>query len=281
MQRPDGSGGVHGVARRCGRAVARIRRTHFQRRGDRRPVPQRFGDAVQVLRLSANLPDRSVDAPIPIARGAAGHMTITENQRSAIEAPGNVLVMAGAGSGKTSTLVERCLHHVLHPKEPVSVAEMLIVTFTEAAAAEVRRRIVERLESARSKADGGVAARLEREIALIESAQISTLHSFCLQLVREHFQELGLDPSMLVFRDEQAALVKQTAIDRIMGRHFESATKDAERVLELIETYVSGDDSRIRRLIVKLHNYAQTLAHPARWFAEQIASLQEPEPRLW
>jgi ATP-dependent helicase/nuclease subunit A len=208
-------------------------------------------------------------------------MIITGNQRSAIEASGNVLVMAGAGSGKTSTLVERCLYHVLHPKEPVSVVEMLIVTFTEAAAAEVRRRIVERLESARSEADGGVAARLEREIALIESAHISTLHSFCLQLVREHFQELGLDPSMLVFRDEQAAMFKQTALDRVMGRHFEFATKDAERVLELIETYVSGDDDRIRRLIVKLHNYTQTLAHPGNWFAEQIISLQKPEPRLW
>src|SRR5688500_19296649 len=97
-------------------------------------------------------------------------MIFTESQQAAVARPGNVLVMAGAGSGKTSTLVERCLYHVLHPNQPVSVAEMLIVTFTEAAAAEVRRRIVERLESARSKADGAVAARLEREIALIESA---------------------------------------------------------------------------------------------------------------
>lgn len=208
-------------------------------------------------------------------------MIITGNQRKAIEASGNVLVMAGAGSGKTSTLVERCLHHVLHPKEPVSVAEMLIVTFTEAAAAEVRRRVVERLEKARGSADAADARRLEREIALIESAYISTLHSFCLRLVQEHFQELGLDPSVVVCREEQAAVYMENALDRILQRHFESATKDAERVQDLVETYAAGDEERIRETIRKLHRYTRTLATPAAWFARHIADLQEPEPGLW
>src|SRR5688572_15003410 len=162
-------------------------------------------------------------------------MTITDNQRKAIEAAGNVLVMAGAGSGKTSTLVERCLHHVLHPSQPVSVTEMLIVTFTEAAATEVRRRIAERLETERAGADPLVGSRLERELALLESSHISTLHSFCLHLVREHFQELGLDPAIAVFREEQAALFMQMAMDRLLQRHFEAATKDAQGIHELIE----------------------------------------------
>src|SRR5687767_5528988 len=102
-------------------------------------------------------------------------MTVTDNQRKAIEASGNVLVMAGAGSGKTSTLVERCLHYVLHGERPISVTEMLIVTFTEAAATEVRGRIAQRLERERADADPVTASRLERELALIESAPISTL----------------------------------------------------------------------------------------------------------
>ena len=208
-------------------------------------------------------------------------MTITDNQRRAIEASGNVLVMAGAGSGKTSTLVERCLHHVLHARQPVSVTDMLIVTFTEAAATEVRRRISERLERERAGADPVAALRLERELALLESAHISTLHSFCLHLVREHFQELGLDPAIAVFREEQAALFMQMAMDRVMERHFEAATKDAQRIHELIEVYAAGDEEKIRALVRRLHKYTQTLARPAAWLSEQLASLQQEQPALW
>ena len=208
-------------------------------------------------------------------------MTITENQRRAIEASGNVLVMAGAGSGKTSTLVERCLHHVLHADRPVSVTEMLIVTFTEAAATEVRRRIAERLEGDRAGADPVAALRLERELALIESAHISTLHSFCLHLVREHFQELGLDPAIVVFREEQAAMFMQMAMDRVMERHFEASTKDAQRIHELIEVYTAGDEDKIRALVLRLHKYTQTLARPAAWLSEQLARLQQEQPALW
>jgi ATP-dependent helicase/nuclease subunit A len=208
-------------------------------------------------------------------------MTITDNQRSAIEASGNVLVMAGAGSGKTSTLVERCLYHVLHAGQPVSVTEMLIVTFTEAAATEVRGRIAERLERERAGAIPVAALRLERELALIESAHISTLHSFCLHLVREHFQELGLDPAIAVFREEQAAMFMQMAMDRVMERHFEAATKDAQRIHELIEVYAAGDEEKIRALVLRLHKYTQTLARPAAWLSEQLARLQQELPALW
>jgi ATP-dependent helicase/nuclease subunit A len=207
--------------------------------------------------------------------------TITQSQRAAIEATGNVLVLAGAGSGKTSTLIERCLYYVLHSAQPISVTEMLIVTFTDAAAAELRKGLRERLESARLSADAATGARLDREIALIESAHISTLHSFCLHLVRQHFHEAGLDPSLVVLREEQAAVFIENALHGIMERHFDAATKDAERVRHLVEVYAAGDEERIRALVLKLHHYAQTLADPARWFSEQIANLQEESPKLW
>jgi ATP-dependent helicase/nuclease subunit A len=208
-------------------------------------------------------------------------MIITDNQRRAIETSGNMLVMAGAGSGKTSTLVERCLHHVLHGERPVSLTEMLIVTFTEAAATEVRGRIAERLEGERANGDPVAALRLERQLALIESAHISTLHSFCLHLVREHFQELGLDPAMAVLREEQAAMFMQMTMDRVMERHFEGATKDAQRIYELIEAYAAGDEEKIRALVLRLHKYTQTLAKPAAWLSEQLAALQREQPTLW
>jgi len=208
-------------------------------------------------------------------------MTITDNQRRAIDASGNVLVMAGAGSGKTSTLVERCLHHILRPDLSVSVTEMLIVTFTEAAATEVRKRIAERLERERAGADPVVSLRLERELALLESAHISTLHSFCLHLVRDHFQELGLDPAIAVFREEQAAMFMQMALDRVMERHFETATKDAQRIHDLIEVYAAGDDQKVRALVLRLHKYTQTLAQPVAWLSGQLASVQQEQPALW
>jgi ATP-dependent helicase/nuclease subunit A len=208
-------------------------------------------------------------------------MVITNSQQAAIDALGNVLVLAGAGSGKTSTLVERCLRCILHAHDPVSVDEMLIVTFTDAAAAEVRRRLNERLELARTHAPAADAVRLEREMALVASAQISTLHSFCLHLVRQHFHELGLDPSLAVLSDEQALLLMGAALDSVMEGHFEAATKDAQRVQELIQVYGAGDEDRIRALLVRLHKYTQTLPDPGRWFSQQTAALQEEKPRVW
>ncbi len=208
-------------------------------------------------------------------------MTLTDNQRRAIETSGNVLVMAGAGSGKTSTLVERCLHHVLNGARPISVTEMLIVTFTEAAATEVRRRIAERLERERAGADPVTALRLERELTLAESAHISTLHSFCLQLVREHFQDLGIDPAIAVLREEQAAMFMEMAMNRIMERHFDGATKDAQHIHELIEAYAAGDEEKIREFVLRLHRYTQTLTHPATWLSGQLAALQHDQPASW
>jgi ATP-dependent helicase/nuclease subunit A len=208
-------------------------------------------------------------------------MVITRNQQAAIDALGNVLVLAGAGSGKTSTLVERCLLSVLRAGDPVNVDEMLIVTFTDAAAAEVRRRLNERLEIARTQAAPADALRLERQLALVPSAQISTLHSFCLHLVRQHFHALGLDPSLAVLSDEQAFLLMGAALDTVMESHFDAATKDAQRVQELIQVYGAGDEESLRRLLVRLHRYTQTLPDPSRWFAQQTATVQEEKPRQW
>jgi ATP-dependent helicase/nuclease subunit A len=205
----------------------------------------------------------------------------TPSQRNAVEQPGNVLVLAGAGSGKTSTLVERCLFHILHPAHPVGVDEMLIVTFTDAAAAEVRQRLRERLERARDEATPVTTANLERQIALVESAHISTLHSFCLELVRQHFYEIGLDPSLTVFREEQSAVLREQALDTLCERHFESATEEAERVQDLIRIYGGGDQNKIRASILKLHEYTQTLVNPGEWLAEQVALFQCDSPTRW
>src|SRR5436305_1369600 len=102
-------------------------------------------------------------------------MSLTPNQAQAVAARGNVLVAAGAGTGKTRTLVERCLDCLVHEQTPVSIDEILMITFTEAAAAEMRRRIRDRLEE--EKRLDSADTRWPEQLALFESAQIGTLHS--------------------------------------------------------------------------------------------------------
>jgi len=115
-------------------------------------------------------------------------MALTPAQQQAIKARGNVLVVAGAGTGKTRTLVERCLDCLLHEQPLASLDQILMVTFTEAAATEMRQRIRERLEEEANRDPAN--PRWSEQLALFETAAIGTLHSFCLQLVREHFYEL-------------------------------------------------------------------------------------------
>src|SRR5580692_1439989 len=109
---------------------------------------------------------------------------LTPSQQRAVAARGNVLVMAGAGTGKTHTLVERCLNLICD--EQVSLTEILIVTFTEAAATEMRERLRNALENSAHRSAG---ANLSEQLALFDAAHIGTLHGFCFKLVREHFHE--------------------------------------------------------------------------------------------
>src|SRR5580692_7240208 len=114
---------------------------------------------------------------------------LTPSQQRAVAARGNVLVMAGAGTGKTHTLVERCLNLIC--EEGVSLDEILIVTFTEAAATEMRERLREGLERAERAARQHVSdVNLQEQLALFDAAHIGTLHGFCFKLIREHFHEL-------------------------------------------------------------------------------------------
>ena len=109
-------------------------------------------------------------------------MSLTAAQQQAISERGNVLVVAGADTGKTSTLVKRCMNCLIEASPPASIDEILMVTFTEAAAAEMRQRIRARIEEQSLKEPQ--SARWQEQLALFETAHIGTLHSFCLQLIR-------------------------------------------------------------------------------------------------
>jgi ATP-dependent helicase/nuclease subunit A len=204
---------------------------------------------------------------------------LTESQRRAIAANGNVLVVAGAGTGKTSTLVARCVARI---EEGCSIENILMVTFTDAAAAEMRARIRQELtRRARSAATPERSALFEQQLALLDTAFISTLSAFCLQLVREHFYELELDPQVGVLDEQQAWPLLESALDALLQRHYGGDSAAAKAIRELVRRHAGGSDEKIRRWIVKLHRHAQTLADPEGWLAGQLACFGQSEPVQW
>jgi ATP-dependent helicase/nuclease subunit A len=211
-------------------------------------------------------------------------MSFTPDQQAAIVARGNVLMVAGAGTGKTTTLVQRCLHCLLEEKPPVTMEEILMVTFTDASAVDMRRRIREALETEIEKlkqSDQEAAERLQEQLALFDTAQIGTLHSFCLQLVRQHFYELELDPQLAVMPEEEAKLLADETLGEIFEAHYAGKTPNAEAVQQLIQTQARGWDLPIRALVLKLHHYTQTLRDPEGWFASQCAMFHSAEAAQW
>lgn len=209
-------------------------------------------------------------------------MSTTSAQQQAIHASGNVLVAAGAGAGKTSTLVARCVRLIT---EGGSLENILMVTFTEAAAAEMRARIRKALEESRKqKAESGNDANaplLDEQLALLDTAAIGTLHSFCFKLVRRHFHELELDPQLNVMDEARATVLMEETLDELFRQHYTGVRGGGGALEELIEQHAGGREQPVRDLILKIHRYTQTQPNPGAWIAEQLRVLADPQPTAW
>ncbi|MDD5138688.1 MAG: UvrD-helicase domain-containing protein [Verrucomicrobiales bacterium] len=219
--------------------------------------------------------------------------SLTPSQRQAVAARGNVLVMAGAGTGKTKTLVARCLDCL--ERERASLDKLLIVTFTEAAAAEMRQRLRRAIEARTQDAslnsqplaaskqgeDGSTLNFWRSQLALFDIAHIGTLHSFCLRLVREHFHELGLDPQLAILDEGEARQLANETLDEQFQAHYAGEDEFSIAVKNLIQIHGGGRDEKIRALILRLHNYSQTRPAAAGWLAEQIQKFSAAEPADW
>src|SRR5437899_17763 len=168
--------------------------------------------------------------------------TLTDSQGQAIQARGNVLLVAGAGTGKTSTLVERCVRLLL--EENCSLDEILMVTFTEAAAAQMRSRIRAQLLGLQATLgeDCAPGQHVQKQVALLDTAHICTLHSFCLQLLRAHFYQLGLDPAVVVLDERQTAPLIAPAFDSLFHRYYAEDTPEAISVQQLVRDLGGGSD---------------------------------------
>lgn len=216
-------------------------------------------------------------------------MSLTTAQQQAVKSSGNVLLVAGAGTGKTSTLVARCLHCLLDEKPPATLDEILMVTFTEAAALEMRQRlrealeriIQEKLKAGKRRSSDSELGRLEEQLALFDAAHIGTLHSFCLKLVRQHFYELELDPQLTVIPEEEARLLADETLNDILEKHYTSPDSAPEAVQQLIRAQGRDGDGLIRALVLRLHHYTQTLHDPDGWFSKQSTMFRAAEPTVW
>ena len=168
----------------------------------------------------------------------------------------NILVAAAAGSGKTSVLVERVISHIIN--KDCDINEILVVTFTNAAAGEMRERIAQ-----------AIAQRLpdkekERQLILLNAASISTLHSFCQNIIRQNFHRIDLDPKFRLASPQEIDLLKLDVLEALFEEKYDEADNDA--FLEFTDTYGSerGDDN-IYDIILKLYEYAQSQPFPEKW----------------
>ncbi|RSK37040.1 helicase-exonuclease AddAB subunit AddA [Bhargavaea beijingensis] len=189
--------------------------------------------------------------------------TWTDAQWRAIHASGSdLLVSAAAGSGKTAVLINRLIGKVTDPDDPIDVDELLVVTFTNAAAAEMRHRMATALEEAIEKNPS--SSRLRRQLSLLNKAQISTLHSFCMNIVRQYAYVLDIDPGFRIADTSEAALLRDDVVSRVLEEAYGS--ENPEPVYRLADSFTSDrDDQAIEVLIEKLYDYSRVHPKPEEW----------------
>lgn len=189
----------------------------------------------------------------------------TKEQQQGITAQdGTLLVSAAAGSGKTSVLVERILHRITKENDPCDVDRLLVVTFTKAAAAEMKQRLAKKLSE--RMAQNPRDRRLLRQQMLLPQASISTIHSFCSALLREHFHRLDLSPQFTVAEESQTAALEEEAMNTALEEAY--ATNDPA-FLRLSELLGSGrDDKKLAEEVLRLHRFVCSHPFPDRWLDE-------------
>ena len=190
----------------------------------------------------------------------------TTEQKQCIEADGGpLLVSAAAGSGKTAVLVQRILHKITREENPVSIDRLLVVTFTKAAAAEMKQRIAAELSRRMGEHPGD--RRLRRQQGLLPRAAISTVDSFCANLVRENFHLLDISPQFRVAEDAETRLLRDEAVGEIIEEAYAQAEPG---FLELADMLGNGkNDRRLAEDIEKIYDFIQSHADPEGWLDEK------------
>lgn len=187
----------------------------------------------------------------------------------------NLLVSAAAGSGKTAVLVERIINMISEGEKPADIDRLLVVTFTNAAAAEMRQRIALALD--KKLCENPENEHLQKQLSLLQGAQITTIHSFCLNVIRNYFYRIDLDPSFKIADESDTTLMKSDVVSDLLERWYEEGREDFHR---LVESYsYSKSDAPIEELILQLYDFSMSSPWPKDWINDKrkLFELENPE----
>lgn len=209
-------------------------------------------------------------------------MTWTNPQSEAIKSRNqNLLLAAAAGSGKTAVLVERIIQRLSESGQPLDITEILVVTFTKAAAGEMRERIGAALTKKLEEDDGALAdevrTHVEQQLALLPAASISTFHAFCQHVLRTYFYTIDLDPRFTVAGTEELEILRQTVLEDLFLAWYEDKEKAA--VITRLTDIFGNDrgDDRLMDLIVQIYDYSRSQPWPTEWLHQATAQYDLPE----
>ena len=207
----------------------------------------------------------------------------TDEQQQAIDTRKcNLLVAAAAGSGKTAVLVERIIKIITNEENPVDIDKLLVVTFTSAAAAEMRERIAAAISKALEKNPN--PKNLQKQLTLLSRANITTMHSFCLDVIKNYFYTIDLDPSFRIADETEITLMKNEIIEDIFEELYE---EDNEYFKGLVEAYSTAkDDEKLKDIILNLYKFSMSGPWPESWLIEKaeefnINTLEELDKTKW
>lgn len=194
----------------------------------------------------------------------------------------NLLVAAAAGSGKTAVLVERIIKIVTDIENPVDIDKLLVVTFTNAAASEMRERIAAAITKELEKNPS--SKNLQKQLTLLSRANITTIHSFCLDVIKNNFHTIDLDPAFRIGDETEGTLLKNEIIDELFEDLYEN---DDKEFFNLVEAYSgSKDDKKLKEIILDLYRFSMSGPWPEKWLREKaeafnINSLNELDNTIW
>lgn len=178
----------------------------------------------------------------------------------------NILVSAAAGSGKTAVLVERIIKMITEGEHPVDIDRLLIVTFTNAAAAEMRERIGNAIEKALEEDPEN--EHLQRQQTLIFNAQITTIDSFCLYVIRNHFYEIDLEPNFRIGDEGELKLLKEDVMNAVLSRNYE---EKAQAFTAIVDGYAAGrSDAALGGMILSLYEFSRSYPWPEEWLKDCV-----------
>lgn len=198
---------------------------------------------------------------------------LTKEQAAAVyDRGGGLLVSAAAGSGKTKVLVDRLMAHLTDPENPKDIDRFLIITYTKAAAGELRGKIAEEL--GRRLADTPRDRHLRRQTTLVYKAEIKTVHGFCSTLIRENAHLLNVSPDFRVADEGEGEVLKRRALDLVMEERYETLP-ETDAFYRLVDTLSAGrDDARLVEIVLDTHTKLQSHPYPGRWLRARLEELR-------